>query len=73
VQAAVPAAARAAGLAVAFGHTFWWCVGFTALAVIPALLMPGRPPASPPAGPPEPRPSRDQATPVDTAGASHLQ
>ena len=48
-QAAAHAAARAAGLATAFGHTFWWCVGFTALAVIPALLMPGRP-ASLPAG-----------------------
>jgi hypothetical protein len=35
--------AHAAGLATAFAHTFWWCVGFTALAVIPALLMPGRP------------------------------
>jgi EmrB/QacA subfamily drug resistance transporter len=35
--------AGAAGLAAAFGHTFWWCVGFTALAVLPALLLPGRP------------------------------
>jgi EmrB/QacA subfamily drug resistance transporter len=42
-QAAAHAAAGSAGLATAFGHTFWWCVGFTALAVIPALLMPGRP------------------------------
>jgi EmrB/QacA subfamily drug resistance transporter len=50
-QAAAHAAAGAAGLATAFGHTFWWCVGFTALAVIPALLMPGRP-ASQPSRPP---------------------
>ena len=35
--------ASPAALAAAFGHTFWWCVGFTALAVLPALLMPGRP------------------------------
>ncbi|MGH3255127.1 MAG: hypothetical protein ACRDOU_06895 [Streptosporangiaceae bacterium] len=48
--------ARAAGLATAFGHTFWWCVGFTALAVIPALLMPGRP-----ARPGRPIPGRDKS------------
>jgi EmrB/QacA subfamily drug resistance transporter len=33
------------GLTVAFDHTFWWCVGFCALAVLPALLMAGRPQA----------------------------
>ncbi len=33
--------ARSAGLATAFGHTFWWCVGFTALALVPAMLLPG--------------------------------
>jgi EmrB/QacA subfamily drug resistance transporter len=33
-------AAGAAGLADAFAHTFWWAVGFTALAFIPALLLP---------------------------------
>jgi EmrB/QacA subfamily drug resistance transporter len=27
----------------AFGTTFWWCVGFTALAVPLCLLLPGRP------------------------------
>ena len=32
------------GLTVAFDHTFWWCVGFSALAMLPALLMAGRPP-----------------------------
>jgi EmrB/QacA subfamily drug resistance transporter len=36
------AAAGAAGLATAFADTFWWCTGFTALAVIPALLLAGR-------------------------------
>ncbi len=35
------AAAGAAGLATAFADTFWWCTGFTALAVIPALLLAG--------------------------------
>ena len=39
-QAASHAAAGAAGLATAFGHTFWWTVGFTALAFVPALLLP---------------------------------
>jgi EmrB/QacA subfamily drug resistance transporter len=52
-QAAGHAVAGTAGLATAFGHTFWWCVGFTALAVIPALLMPGRP-ARPAPGRPSP-------------------
>jgi EmrB/QacA subfamily drug resistance transporter len=42
-QAADHASAGTAGLAIAFGHTFWWCVGFTALALVPALLLSGRP------------------------------
>jgi EmrB/QacA subfamily drug resistance transporter len=49
-QIAAHAAAGPAGVATAFGHTFWWCVGFTALALLPALLMSGRaqaPDASP--------------------------
>jgi hypothetical protein len=29
-------------LAGAFGTTFWWCTGFTAVALIPALLLPSR-------------------------------
>jgi EmrB/QacA subfamily drug resistance transporter len=41
-QIAAHAAAGAAGVATAFGHTFWWCAGFTALALLPALLMSGR-------------------------------
>ena len=39
-QSAAHAAAGSAGLATAFGHTFWWTVGFTVLAFVPALLMP---------------------------------
>ena len=39
-QTAVHAAAGSAGLATAFAHTFWWTVGFTALAFVPALLLP---------------------------------
>ena len=35
-------------LATAYDHTFWWCVGFTALALLPALLLHGR--AKPSAG-----------------------
>jgi EmrB/QacA subfamily drug resistance transporter len=41
-QAAAHAAAGAAGLAAAYDTTFWWCVGFTALALVPALLLAGR-------------------------------
>jgi EmrB/QacA subfamily drug resistance transporter len=40
-QASVRTAAGPAGLAAAFGNTFWWCVGFTALAIVPAMLLPG--------------------------------
>jgi EmrB/QacA subfamily drug resistance transporter len=42
-QVTAHAAAGAAGLATAFGHTFWWCTGFTALALVPALSCPGGP------------------------------
>jgi hypothetical protein len=31
-------------LASAFGHTFWWVVGMTVVALVPALLMAARPP-----------------------------
>jgi EmrB/QacA subfamily drug resistance transporter len=34
--------ATAAGLAQAFGHTFWWALAFIALALVPTLLLPGR-------------------------------
>jgi EmrB/QacA subfamily drug resistance transporter len=30
-------------LSVAFGHTFWWVLGLTAVALVPALLLPRRP------------------------------
>jgi MFS family permease len=36
-------------LAAAFAGTFWFVLGFTAIALIPALLLPMRPPATPPA------------------------
>jgi hypothetical protein len=26
-----------------YERTFWWCTGFTVLALGPALLLPGRP------------------------------
>jgi EmrB/QacA subfamily drug resistance transporter len=32
----------AAGLATAFGGTFWWVVAFVAVTVLPALFLPGR-------------------------------
>jgi EmrB/QacA subfamily drug resistance transporter len=41
-QAAAHAAAGAAGLVTAYGNTFWWCTALTAVAVLPALLLPGR-------------------------------
>jgi MFS family permease len=37
-QLAAPAAGPA-GLATAYGTTFWWCLGFTAAGLLPALLL----------------------------------
>ena len=47
-------AAGPVGLSAAFDHTFWWCVAFTGLALLPALLLSGRPvtPAAPATQPP---------------------
>jgi hypothetical protein len=45
-QAAAHAGAGTAGLAAAFGDAFWWTVGFTILAAIPALLLRVRVPAA---------------------------
>jgi predicted MFS family arabinose efflux permease len=44
-QSAHPAAAGQSGndvVAAAFGTTFWWALGLTAIALVPALLLPGR-------------------------------
>jgi hypothetical protein len=32
----------AAGLAEAFGATFWWMLAFTAVLLLPVLFLPGR-------------------------------
>ena len=45
-QTSSHAAAGPAGLATAFGNTFRWAVGFTALAFIPAPLLPTAPAAA---------------------------
>jgi EmrB/QacA subfamily drug resistance transporter len=61
-----------AGLATAFGHTFWWAVGFTAVALIPALFLPrSRPEPAPQTEPEAPAspPLRADAAEVPT-GAS---
>jgi hypothetical protein len=60
----VPDAARARvaePLAAAFAHTFWWAVGMTVLALIPALILasaqrPPRPEAAAPVEQPEAAP-----------------
>ena len=41
-------AAGLAGQASAFGTAFWWSLGFTVIAIIPALALPGRAKARPP-------------------------
>jgi EmrB/QacA subfamily drug resistance transporter len=42
LQQQATGAATATGLAQAFAHTFWWALGFIALALVPTLLLPGR-------------------------------
>jgi hypothetical protein len=42
VAGGTPPPAEAAGLAGAFGATFWWVMGITALALVPALFLPRR-------------------------------
>jgi EmrB/QacA subfamily drug resistance transporter len=41
-----PGARAAEPLAHAFGQTFWWAVGLTAIAIVPALFLPRRPATS---------------------------
>jgi MFS family permease len=41
-QLAAQAAGGLAGRATAFDNAFWWSIGLTALAIIPALFLPGR-------------------------------
>jgi EmrB/QacA subfamily drug resistance transporter len=38
---------HAGNLAAAYGHTFWWALGFIALAAIPAMLLSGSPEKTP--------------------------
>jgi predicted MFS family arabinose efflux permease len=40
-RAASAGGVLAADLAEAFGHTFWWVLGFAVVAALPALLLPG--------------------------------
>lgn len=40
-QAIAHASGGLAGLAAAFDNAFWWSIGLTALAIIPALVLPG--------------------------------
>jgi hypothetical protein len=40
-QIAAHASGGLVGLATAFDNAFWWSVGLTALAIIPALFLPG--------------------------------
>jgi hypothetical protein len=42
LQHAISAAAGPHGIADAFGTTFAWVAGLTALSFVPALLLPGR-------------------------------
>jgi MFS family permease len=59
--------AHTAGLAAAFGATFWWCLGFTALALIPALLLAGRP-VRPAAAPEASATASPEASPAAAPG-----
>jgi EmrB/QacA subfamily drug resistance transporter len=46
------ATATSGGLALAFDQAFWWAIGFTGLAVVLALLLPGRARVAPPVSEP---------------------
>jgi EmrB/QacA subfamily drug resistance transporter len=59
VKGAGPGAAGA--LSDSFGQTFWWAVALCALAVIPALFLPRRPPAAQPVAD---APAEAEAVPV---------
>jgi hypothetical protein len=41
-QLTAQAAGGLVGRATAFDNAFWWSIGLTALAIIPALFLPGR-------------------------------
>ncbi|MGZ4185591.1 MAG: MFS transporter, partial [Solirubrobacteraceae bacterium] len=41
----------AGSAAAAYGHTFWWALGFIALAAIPTMLLPGSAPEQTPGQP----------------------
>jgi EmrB/QacA subfamily drug resistance transporter len=43
IQVAAHRAGGLAGRVTAFDNAFWWSIGLTAIAVIPALALPGRP------------------------------
>ena len=45
---------QTSGIATAYDQAFWWSIGFTALAVVLALALPGRPAPEPDASAPEP-------------------
>jgi EmrB/QacA subfamily drug resistance transporter len=49
-QVAGHSGAGLAGAAAAFGATFWWCLGLTALGLAPALLLTSRRSRRPPGG-----------------------
>jgi EmrB/QacA subfamily drug resistance transporter len=42
LQQQTTGATTASALAAAYGHTFWWALGFTALAAVATLLLPSR-------------------------------
>lgn len=54
------------GAAEAYGNTFWWTMGFTVVAFVPALLLPRqkaeRPPAEKPTTKPTTEPAAEPAT-----------
>ncbi|AEH11503.1 MULTISPECIES: MDR family MFS transporter [Protofrankia] len=70
----------AAGLADAFGNTFWWTLAFTAVAVPFAFLMPGRKTAAPAraavpaqaAGLAQPTGPAGPTSPADAAGPGDI-
>jgi MFS family permease len=52
-------------VATAFGHTFWWVVGMTVVALIPSLFLSRKPAAVPPLAPPAQPPTDQPRAEVD--------
>ncbi|QEO14998.1 multidrug efflux MFS transporter [Agromyces intestinalis] len=72
LEAGIMGAGSAAEVAAGFDTAFWWLVGFTAIAMVVALVLPGRAPGQVEAAPEEAAPDEAasvEAVPAEAASA----